>query len=201
MRTGCALPDGLAPGRTLDGPSRRRREGVMRRTGVCAVVVFAALASPGLALAGHRDAPRIEVLSNRADLISGGDALVAVSGRVERVTLNGRDVTWKLRGRRGGLVGGVAGLRVGRNELRAVSRRGPGARITITNHPSGGPVFAGPQVQPCVCKTIPGFPAPQDAQCDAPASTSFVYMDAGTHQFAAYDPANPPPAAQIATTT
>ena len=173
----------------------------MGRARVCAVVVVAALGWPGAALADHRDAPCIDVLSNRADLISGGDALVAVSGRVDRVTLNGADVTSELAWRRGRLVGLVQGLRVGRNELRARSRRGPDARITITDHPPGGPVFAGPQVQPWVCKTIPGFPAPQDAQCDAPAASSFVYMDAGTHQFAAYDPANPPPAAQIATVT
>jgi Tannase-like family of unknown function (DUF6351) len=173
----------------------------MRRAGVCAVALFAVLAWPGAALAHHRGAPRIEVLSNRADLISGGDALVAVTGRVARVTLNGADVTSDFSWRRGRLVGLVKGLVVGRNELRARSRRGPGARITITNHPIGGPVFAGPQVQPWVCKTIAGFPAPQDAQCDAPATTSFVYMDAGTHQFAPYDPASPPPAAQIATVT
>jgi hypothetical protein len=173
----------------------------MRQAGVCAVVVFAALASPGVALAHHREAPRIEVLSNRADLISGGDALVGVTGRVERITLNGADVTSDFSWRHGQLVGLVDGLRIGRNELRARSWRGPGARITITDHPSGGPVFAGPQVQPWVCKTIAGFPAPQDAQCDAPATTSFVYMDAGTHRFAPYDPSSPPPAGQIATVT
>lgn len=173
----------------------------MRRVALCAVVVFAALASPGAALAHHRDASRIEVLSNRADLISGGDALVAVIGRVERITLNGKDVTSEFARRRGRLVGLVEGLDVGRNELRALTSRGPGARITITNHRIGGPVFAGPQVQPWVCKTIPGFPAPQDAQCDALATTAFVYMDAGTHQFAPYDPSSPPPASQIATVT
>ena len=29
--------------------------------------------------------------------------------------------------------------------------QGPALHLTITNHPSGGPVFAGPQVQPWVC--------------------------------------------------
>jgi hypothetical protein len=95
----------------------------------------------------------------------------------------------------------VDGLRVGRNVIRARTRRGASARIRITNHPLGGPVFAGPQVQPWICKTIPGFPAPQDAQCDAPATTSWVYMDAATHTFKPYDPAAPPPAASVATTT
>jgi hypothetical protein len=113
-------------------------------------VVFAALVSPGTAVAHFGDPPRIEVLSNRADLISGGDALVAVSGRVDRITLNGADVTSEFSWRHGQLVGLVDGLTVGRNELRARSRRGPDARIAITDHPSGGPVFAGPQVQPWV---------------------------------------------------
>src|SRR6059058_4207148 len=107
----------------------------MRRAGVCAIVVFAVLASPGAALAHHRDAPRIEVLSNRADLISGGDALVAVAGRVERITLNGKDVTSEFTRRGGRLVGLVEGLDVGGNVLRAGTGRGPGARITINNHP------------------------------------------------------------------
>src|SRR4051794_26188780 len=103
----------------------------MRRARVCAVIVFAALAWPGAACADHRDAPSIEVLSNRADLIPGGDALVAVSGRVDRVNLNGADVTSVFTWRHGRLVGLVDGLRVGRNELRARSRRGPDARIAI----------------------------------------------------------------------
>src|SRR3954451_17353530 len=171
----------------------------MRRAVVCAVVALA-LTSPAAAFA-HRRAPRIVVLSNRADLISGGDALVTVTPRSARVRLNGADVTAQLQARRGRLVGVVTGLVDGRNRLVAHTRRGRTARITITTHPIGGPVFAGPHVQPWICKTIPGFPAPQDAQCNAPATTSYVYMDATTHQFAPYDPASPPPAAQIAHTT
>src|SRR5690242_14281504 len=106
----------------------------MRRAAVSAVVVFAALASPSAALAHHR-APRIAVLSNRADLISGGNALVAVSPRSARVTLNGADVTSELAPRHHRLVGVVTGLIVGRNRLVAHLRRGRSAAIAITNHP------------------------------------------------------------------
>src|SRR6187549_1351807 len=88
---------------------------------------------------------RITVLSNRADLVSGGDALVQVSGaeRQARITvrLNGQDVTGQFAVRPDGrYLGLLTGLRDGRNDLRAsVSRAG--ARIAVTNHPRGGPVF------------------------------------------------------------
>jgi hypothetical protein len=103
-------------------------------------------------------ATQIKVLSNRADLISGGDALVEVvpgSGRfssIASVDVDGRDVTpafaVRIDGRYTGLVTGLAN---GVNVLRARLTDGSGARINITNHPSGGPGFSGPQVQPWSC--------------------------------------------------
>jgi Tannase-like family of unknown function (DUF6351) len=157
---------------------------------------------------GNGGPPRIEVLSNRADLISGGDALVQVvlSNKADpasvSVRLNGTDITSAFAVRPNGAYEGlVTGLAVGKNDLTATAPKGPPAHITITNHPSGGPVFAGPQVQPWICKTVAGFPAPTDAQCDAAPAYSYAYMDAGTHTFKAYDPSSPPPAASIATTT
>src|SRR5205085_1759237 len=140
--------------------------------------------------------------------ISGGDALVQINvpDRVAptsvRVSLNGRDVTSAFAVRaNGGLQGLVTGLAVGENEVVATMPKAPAMHFTITNHPSGGAVFAGPQVQPWLCKTVAGFPAPTDAQCDAPAAYSYVYMDAASHTFKAYNPAAPPPAASIANTT
>ena len=74
------------------------------------------------------------------------------------------------------------------------------ARITITNHPIGGPVFAGPQVQPWFCTTTEnGLGPATDAQCNAPTMVTYQYRSAVTRQFAAYDPANPP--LDVATTT
>lgn len=152
--------------------------------------------------------PQLVVLSNRADLISGGDALVQVvlPNRVDpssvSVSLNGADVTSMFAVRANGAYEGVVtGLANGANDLMASMKNGPTVHLTITNHPSGGPVFAGPQVQPWVCKTVAGFPVPTDAQCDGAPLFSFSYMNATTHTFQAYNPASPPAAAQIASTT
>jgi hypothetical protein len=149
----------------------------------------------------------IEVLSNRADLVSGGQALVqvvlpaGVNPSKARLAVGGRDVTsaFAVRpdGRFEGLVGGLV---VGQNELTAQLPDGRGARITITDHPTGGPVFAGPQVQPWLCQTqAAGLGPATDAQCDAPTHYSYMYKSSGSGQFQAYDPSNPPP--DVASTT
>jgi Tannase-like family of unknown function (DUF6351) len=151
---------------------------------------------------------RIEVLSNRGDLLSGGDALVQVklskhvkASRV-RVELNGSDVTSAFAVRADGrFVGLVTGLRDGKNVLTARDQR-RGARITLTNHPIGGPVFSGPQLIPYFCRTqLFGLAPSTDVQCNAPTLISYRYRSAVTGTFQTYDPASPPPAAQIATTT
>ena len=124
-------------------------------------------------------AVQIRVLSTRADLVSGGEALVEVVAptgaplSAVRVDVGGRDVTSELApGRVAGLlassplrnrlpverddnalVGLVTGLRVGDNLLTARLPDGSGAAITIVDHPAAGPVVAGPQVQPWVCAT------------------------------------------------
>lgn len=110
--------------------------------------------------------PEILVLSNRADLISGGEALVEIKwdGKdhkkkgTARVELNGVDVTSAFATRANGrYMGLVAGLRNGRNVLTA--RRGDdGSQITLTNHPIGGPVFSGAQLQPWICATVVSQP-------------------------------------------
>ena len=187
-----------------------QRAGVLRRAVFLAVtlvgLVFVPLA--GSTQKGKGGPAEILVLSNRADLISGGDALVQVNlpDRVDPasvdVTLNGNDITSAFAVRSNGAYQGlVTGLAVGDNQLVATMPKGPAVHLTITNHPSGGPVFAGPQVQPWICRTVAGFPAPTDAQCNAPAAFTFVYMNATTHTFQPYDPAAPPPAASIASTT
>jgi hypothetical protein len=103
----------------------------------------------------------IRVLSNRADLISGGDALVQIvmPDKATKlllrptITIGTRDVSgafaWRPDGRYLGLVEGLA---VGKNVLTA-SLQSSTVRITITNQRIGGPVFAGPQVQPWFCTT------------------------------------------------
>ncbi|MFC4013085.1 DUF6351 family protein [Nonomuraea purpurea] len=112
----------------------------------------------------------VEVVSNRADLVSGGDALVRITGSARvRVDLNGADVTSAfVPGPRGTLTGLVKGLSPGENVLTARPDRGRAERLTITDHPRGGPVFSGPQVRPWRCQTTENGlgPAVND-QCDA----------------------------------
>src|SRR5689334_21106574 len=102
--------------------------------------------------------PEIKVLSNRADLISGGDALVeivwggAAHSNVTRIELNGVDVKSAFATRPNGrFMGLVTGLKEGDNVL-TVRVGGAGRQITITNHPIGGPVFSGGrQLAPWIC--------------------------------------------------
>jgi hypothetical protein len=157
---------------------------------------------------GNGGQPQLLVLSNRADLVSGGDALVQVvlPARIDpstvQVSLNGTDVTSAFAVRpNGDYEGVVTGFADGANDLMATMKKGPTVHLIVTNHPSGGPVFAGPQVQPWVCEPVAGFPAATNAQCDGPAVFSFSYMDASTHTFKPYDPASPPAAGLVAMTT
>ena len=156
--------------------------------------------------AGAAGVTVINVLSNRADLVSGGDALVEVvppsgANPAYHVDLNGTDVTPMFAVRPNGRYEGlVTGLVNGANLLTATLPDGSGAYITITNHPIGGPLFAGPQVQPWICGTAAaGLAPPTDAQCNAPTIYQFFYKSTTTGDFASYDPSNPP--GDVATTT
>lgn len=142
----------------------------------------------------------LKVLSNRADLLSSGDALVELllpAGTALsdlKVDVDGRDVTpaFALRGN-GRVMGVVEGLSVGTNKLRVKNRKGSGAQISLINHPRGGPVFAGRQIQPWLCGTTEGGLGPAlDAQCNAETIYELMYRSSVTQQFAAYDPASPP---------
>jgi hypothetical protein len=151
--------------------------------------------------------PQILVLSNRADLISGGDALVEIKWPVgtnvalAKVAVDGVSVKNAFAVRADGrYLGLVTGLKDGASVL---SARVPsaGSQITITNHPSSGPVFAGAQLQPWICATaaartvsvtgnpgstppianvttkVSGFASdPVDAQCDTPPAYTYYYQ-------------------------
>src|SRR5262245_36853147 len=139
-----------------------------------AVFLAGPLAAAAWANEGHGSI-EIVTLSNRADLISGGDALVEVRvpkdvslSRV-KVKLNGSDITssFKADAATRTLRGLVTGLVEGRNDLLADpdgKGHGKEARLTITNHPIGGPVLSGPQITPFFCAT----PVPQVATPASP---------------------------------
>lgn len=142
---------------------------------------------------GPAQAASIKVLSNRADLVSGGDALVRVTPVGAKVTVNGKGVTKQFAKRPNGqYLALLTGLRDGANKV--VARKGRhAARLTIRNHPIGGPVTAGPQIQPWKC-----FDGSLDKQCNRPVSYTFSYKSTSGGPLRAYDPDSPP--ADVATT-
>src|SRR5258708_7109968 len=139
----------------------------MAVVGVMLTIVAGSLQVGAAAAAGPTI---IRVLSNRADLVSGGEALVEVvlpSGvdpGGARITAAGRDVTASFAANRlpgllrglpspnstgvdlnsNALVGLVTGLPTGASALTATLADGSGAAISINNHPTGRPAAFGP---------------------------------------------------------
>jgi hypothetical protein len=121
-----------------------------------ALIIVCAL---GAAPAANAKDVDIDVLSSRADQVSGGDALVRVEAprgllHQLRVLRNGDDVTGAFERRDKRLVGLVEGLELGRNQLVVTRRSRPLDRLRLTNYPTIGPIFSGPHQTPFVCKTI-----------------------------------------------
>src|SRR5439155_16014957 len=163
----------------------------------------------------------IRTLSNRADLISGGDALVEVrvpkTVPLHQVTLflNGRDVTSTFRTDASERVmrGVLTGMVPRQNEFLADSNgRGlgrPRASLTITNHPIGGPVLLGSQTTPWICATRTAVPASGntpasnasglttfavDAQCNIATEYKLFYRTTTSPCSAALPDPSPPAA-------
>lgn len=144
----------------------------------------------------------LKVVSNRADLISGGDVLIQVElddaadapqlvvlrdGVDTGASLSAAPATPNV------LLGLVEGLQLGENTLTTNF----GGSVSVINHPIGGPVFTGPQIQPWHC----GNADASDAQCNQPVTYAWLYKssDPTAAGLLPYDPDNPP--ADVATTT
>ena len=188
------------------------REGGRRRLAWIAAALAVALGVTAALLARNGDEPglAVQVLSGRADLVSGGDALLEIvlprDGQVPAgltVTVDGRDVTAAFAVRPDGrFLGLVDDLRQARNVVRVAAPEIRGAGMELTNHGSGGPIFAGEQVQPWRCATrANGLGPARDAQCSTPPVYELLYRPVGSDDFLAYDPDDPPPDAQVQTTT
>lgn len=137
----------------------------------------------------------VEVLSSFPELVTGGDALVRVTGAsgAPTVTVGASDVSagFATDGH-GGWIGLVEGLRDGDNAL-AVSAGGSRAALTLTNHPTNGTLFAGPQQTPFVCENeAHGLAPATDDSCAAPTVTGYFYRSTGG-EWKAFDPAGPRP--------
>ncbi len=169
---------------------------------VAAMMVLAACgdSTPVADGQGGESAEMISVLSNRADLLSSGDALVEIKlpakASSAEVALNGRDVSDQFAARANGrYMGLLSGLELGTNTLTA-SVAGARDSARLINYPNGGPVFSGPQIQPWHCPE-----GATDEQCNQPAQFSYLYKSTNplSSGLAAYDPENPP--GDVATTT
>jgi hypothetical protein len=172
---------------------------------VCALAALALVATcawpAGVLARGPGGDLQIRVLSNRADLTSGGQALVEVGlpsgvrpGAV-RLRLGDADVTADFGKRANGRFEGlVDDLRLGRNVLTVSAPGGLNDRAVIRNHPIGGPVFSGPQAQPWACQNGSDHP-----KCNAPTTYEYEYKSSADGQLHPYDPENPP--SDVAPTT
>ena len=145
----------------------------------------------------------IEVLSSFPELVTGGDALVKITGvsTAPRVTVGGRDVSSAfVADGSSGWIGLVDGLVDGENAL-AVSAGGGHATLSLTNHPTNGTLFAGPQQTPFVCENeAHGLAPAMDEFCAAPTMTAYSYRSTdGTWK--PFDPKRPRPADIEMTTT
>lgn len=150
-----------------------------QRVGRAAGAAFALLVAVGLSACGDSNSSpplpllSIKTLSNRADLVSDGDAMVEIvlptgaSATGLRVDVDGVDVTSAFAQRSDGRITGlVTGLKVGANVLSAVTGFTSAAKLTITNANRGGSVYSGAQIVPYFCAT----PVPQGATATSPAT-------------------------------
>jgi len=88
----------------------------------------------------------------------------------------------------------LTGLRDGTNKITATAPDGTQSSVTIVNHPRGGPVTAGPQIQPWKC-----FAGVSDLQCNRAPNIEYRYKSTSGGPLRSYDPANRP--SDVATTT
>ena len=122
----------------------------------------------------------IKVVSGRPDMVSGGSALVQITGpsiHSVKVRLNGQAISSSFRaaGTSGALLARIEGLKPGANVLEAGDEHKM-QKLVLVNHPIGGPVFSGPHQQPFICQTeFAGLEKAVDADCNAPTKVQYFY--------------------------
>ena len=141
------------------GVEMRLNRGGARKCGLglAVLLVLAAVSFSADAASPRRPALSISVLSGRADLVTGGSALVAINlptrsdAHHVHVTLGRSNVTKDSRS--APTAASRAGDRRprGGSVLQAMLPNGWATQIKLINHPIGGPVFSGPQLEPWTC--------------------------------------------------
>jgi hypothetical protein len=139
---------------------------------VCALGLAGGLACESSSNEGEMMGPppglvRLKTLSNRADMVSGGNVLMEILLPPD-TTADGLHVTVAPASSQataidvssaftvlenGRVVGLVTGLAEGVNRVTADLGGKSAASLLVTNHDIGGPVFSGPQITPFVCAT------------------------------------------------
>ena len=159
--------------------------GILRQRLWLKAVVFCMLLFP-IACTDEQPATRIDIasLSNRADLISGGDSLIEVqltdslSLKELSVDLNGEDISHRLQlNQDGSVLVLVDGLKICENVITAWAGD-VSATLALTNYPRGGPVFSGPQIQPWVCATPEAHPGDDDTPFTVASGLGSIATDA-----------------------
>ena len=149
----------------------------------CAACLFSLVFS-SLSMGAKLEDWGITVLSGRADMVTGDNALVRLSAPPSvgpsafQVLLNGRDVTKLFRpGRETGLlVARLEGLKSGPNLVEITAEGKQRARAELINHPITGPVFSGPHQAPFICQTAAaGLGEPLDSDCSAAMLVTYLY--------------------------
>lgn len=128
---------------------------------------------------------QIEVVSTRADMVTGGDALLQVDAdQVDSVTVDGEAVDVDFQPVDGASLGLVEGLPDGESTV-AVSAAQKTAEIEVVNHPVNGPVFSGERLPMVTCTTDRyGLAEADPPECEAEPVVRLAYLDdEGTMQF------------------
>ncbi|MDP1776725.1 MAG: DUF6351 family protein, partial [Moraxellaceae bacterium] len=150
-----------------------------------------------------REDAKIVVLSNRADMLSAGDALIEIipgeNQTISQLTasLNGADISNQIALRENQRwMGRITGMKVGDNLLRVRVNGRSTIQRTLRNFPNEGPIFSGPQVPRLNCQE-----GGEPLTCNQPAEYTYLYKSSQPWKFGLqpYDPANP--ASDVATTT
>ncbi len=173
-----------------------RRSLVALGTGL--LLVLGACTSDSPEATSATDAPSgltIEAVSTRAEYVTGGDVLISIRstepGALDavRVTADGRDVSSEFsetdeaggdgRAVDGSWQGLIEGLPEGESTIIASSGDDE-AELAVINHPTTGPLFSGPHMEPYVCTTArSGLGEPTDADCSAPPTTETTEVEPG----------------------
>ncbi len=158
----------------------------------------------------------IKTLSSRPDLVSGGDALIAVKTPAGTelnqltLTLNGKDVTKQLLPdiNTNSFRGVISGMTLGENTLQAtVKASGKSAKhlqatLKVTNYPITGPILSGPHLTPYECRTVEsGLGQAIDANCSATQKIEYFYWASNNTFKPLTDPTGARPADLVTTTT